>query len=166
MKIGGIDPGREGFITVLDTKSNRGWIMKMRYCDKKILIHDDLKKLPKVDFFYLESVRGRGGWSATATFGLGSYYGQIAMALRFLGYDFIGVEPKTWVSSFDNSKGKSKERTLQSFLRFFPHEPITPRIVKNKHQYNNNLIDSIMISVYGVVQKGCSIKRWRFEYVN
>ena len=166
MIIGGIDPGREGFITVLDTKSTRGWILKMRYCDKKILDFDDIKLLPKVDIFYLESVRGRGGWAACANFGLGSYYGQIQLALKIHSLKWKGIDPKVWVNSFDNTKGKTKERTLRAYKRFFPHNPLKPRIVKGEELFNNNMIDSIMIALYGVIETGNKIRKWRFQHVN
>lgn len=167
MNIAGIDPGREGYITVLDTKSNRGWNVKLRYCDDKLLDLNILAMVPPIDICYLESLRGRGGWGATTNFGLGSYFGQISLWLKQKDIDVRHVLPSVWINHFDRrTRIKTKERTLEAYKRLFKHLPIKPRIVKGKEAYNNNLIDSLMIAVYGYIHEtGQKHKKWRFETI-
>lgn len=166
MLVAGIDPGREGFITVLDSLSCRGWILKLRYCKKKILQYEDIELLPKIDICFVEQVHGRGGWAAKANFGLGSYYGQIKMALNLYGFECQDVLPKTWVNHFSDTKGATKQRTLEAYKKNFKHAPIKPRIVMGEEKYNNNLIDSLMIALYGYNQIGLKTRKWEFHYVN
>lgn len=167
MKIAGIDPGREGYITVLDTKSTRGWTCKMRYCDDKILDLNVLNMLPSFEICFIENLHGRGGWGAKTNFGLGSYYGQIQLWLKQKAIDVNRVIPKTWINHFGGDKKLStKKRTLQSYKNLFKHEPIKPRMVKGEEAYNDNLIDSLMLAVYGyetLTKK--KPRKWNFQNV-
>ena len=167
MHIAGIDPGRQGYITVLDTKSCRGWTVKLRYCDNKLLDLNILDRVPRIDICYLESLRGRGGWGATVNFGLGSYFGQIAFWLKQKDIDVKPVLPHIWINYFDKRTNiKTKDRTLEAYKRLFKHLPIEPRIVKGQEAYNDNLIDSLMIAVYGYNNETSQrLKKWTFETV-
>lgn len=164
MLIAGIDPGRDGFVVVLDALSTRAWRLRLRYCERKILQFEHLEVLPKIDLCYVEHVHGRGGWAAQSNFGLGSYFGQICLALKLYGIDYNLIRPSDWTKEMHgNLKGKSKEKTIKSYLQLFPHKPIKPRVVKGEDLYNNNLVDSFMIAVNGVLNNDFNIQKWKFE---
>ncbi len=164
MIIAGVDPGRDGYIVVLDALSSRAWSQKLTYCSNKILQFEKLMNLPKIDLCYIEKVQGRGGWAAAANFGLGSYYGQIVLALKLYGVDYELIRPTEWTKQIHGEyKGSAKQKTLKTYLEMFPHMPIEPRFTEGKANFNHNLIDSFMIAVNGVLKNSFYIQKWNFE---
>lgn len=164
MIIAGVDPGRDGYIVVLDALSCRAWRQKLTYCSKKILQFEKLSTLPKIDVCYVEKVQGRGGWSAAANFGLGSYFGQIVLALRLHGVNYEFIRPTEWTKEIHGEyKGSAKQKTLKTYLELFPHLPIEPRFADGEANFNHNLIDSFMIAVNGVLRNSHYIQKWTFD---
>jgi hypothetical protein len=167
MFIAGIDPGRQGYIVVLDALNGRLWRQRLTYDDNKILEFERINLLPKIDVCYVEKVHGRGGWMARSNFGLGSYFGQVCLALRLYGIEAKFVTPSVWQKDFNAGKtGKSKEKTLQSYVELFPQNPLGLKINDETKRYNDNMLDALMLAAYGVKDQGLKLaSQWRLgEY--
>ena len=167
MIILGIDPGKNGKAIVLNTEKNKSISIYSFDFDACNIL--DAKNYitfiqhNNVDCIFLEKVMGRGGasWGATNNFNFGMIYGQILLATKMAQKPMILITPQTWQKIIHKGIPTSlgaKEKTLAAYQNLFPHDPLpkTPRSKKT----DNNLIDALMIALYGVLKNNGHIKKW------
>jgi len=172
MKIAGIDPGKNGQLTILDTLSDQAWFYKLQF-DKQN--HLDLlwfktvqKFLNSGDMIMVEKISNVGGLpgGSTSTFNFGNVYGQINIASRMSGCMFRQIGPQTWQKTIHEGitgKLSAKEKSKMAYEQLFPSDPFKrPRGGKVSH----DLIDSLLIATFGALKYGGTrIRDWKFEEI-
>jgi hypothetical protein len=150
MKIIGVDPGKNGWLTLTDSvdglvKFKKLIFNKSNLIDKKIVLNFIESVSP--DLIVCEKVMGRGGWGATQSFNFGFICGQIFGC--FSDYQTVFVPPQSWQAVVCRGiikTGTAKERTLATYQTLFPGNPL-----QFKKSANHDLLDSFMISIYGQI---------------
>jgi hypothetical protein len=167
----GIDPGRNGYICVLDPVEKTAEYLKIPYRPDGIInghmIVDVFKDFHHVHAIYIEKVIGRGGaikdgganWGASQNFGLGFNYGQLLATMSFMPHTL--VTPQQWqkhchTASLRGSGITAKEKTLARFIQ------LNPSFV-NPIKSHDGLYDSFFIARYGLVTQGIQFTDdWNF----
>lgn len=165
MIIAAADPGKTGAIVTVNTQTGVGYYHKLKYCSTGLLNTDPVQTLfkhIKPKRIYLEKVRGREGWNATASFSLGAYYGQLRLVIALSGYSNQLVPPKTWqkvIHEGIDAKLPAKEKSLVAYHNMFPHKPIPmgPRGGKA----HDGCIDALLILAFAAQKFGVIASDWR-----
>lgn len=167
MIVAGIDTGKRGAIVVIDTESTWAWAEKLKYNKKKLLLNRIGDRFNNVDLVIIEKIKGRGGWTAATSFGMGFYFGQIMHEVVKTGRQFEYVLPEAWTGIMHrNVTGKdAKKKTLAAYHAMFPHDPvgITRGSGAREDGYHDGLIDALMIAAHFVVERNGIIRPWTFE---
>jgi hypothetical protein len=151
----GIDPGKLGYISVLDTDNHTVYLSRI-FFDKNNTL-DQKKMVNVLDQFpvclvFLEQIKGRGGWGATQTFNMGFLYGQVYSIVS--RYPHRLIAPQTWQKVIHSSIKPTitaKERSRAAYRQLFPNGGLP----ENKRSIvDNNLLDAFLISVYGAYTFG------------
>jgi len=151
MIVCGIDPGAKGSAAWLNADSGEIVLSRLHYQDGLLDYRKIWNDAPgDVSLCFLERVRGRGGWSATANFSFGGNYQQVRLCTKVFGWDTINIEPQQWQKIIhDGIQAETpKTRSRLAYTRLFPDDPL-PRNRNNKH--NENDIDALLIAAYGVL---------------
>lgn len=179
MKIGGIDPGKNGACVVLDDSSNSAWQFRFKYRNDEMLVFDWCNFVRKVqpDIFVIEELSaGRGDvrsgkWAPSTMFKLGLVYGQAIAAVALTGVPYYMARPVRWQKRVCdvadvNRKGRTaKESSGDAYANLFPHAPI-PVSTRNGSPCapNHNIVDALLIATMGVLEYGNgNINPWVFE---
>lgn len=157
-----IDPGKVGFISVLD---EGGWrFLSLAESDDRA-IADFLRENYREDSVaVMEEVHSIFGASAGSTFSFGSIYGMLYGMLIAYGYSYHLVQPKTWQSEIWDNKDKvflppkinkngktikrinTKETSINAAKRLFPG--IDFRRNNSCKKIDDNKVDSVLILEY------------------
>lgn len=168
MKIAGIDPGKNGYMTILDTVSDQAWTYPLKFDKQNQLDLDWFKATREIlapgDLIVVEKVSSVRGSGSTQTFNFGFVCGQIGLASRVSGFRFRYIVPQTWqklIHEGITGKLTPKEKSKIAYEQFFPDDPFkTPRGGKISH----DLIDSCLLATFGVLRYGGGkLREWNFE---
>lgn len=157
----GIDPGLSGALALLDENGRFLEIVdlpiKLKYLDKKdrVVKHCiDAKKLEEIlsaliaengniDSVYLEDVHGRGGWSASISFGLGETIGSLLAVLDCMQLNVVWITPTFWKKYFKVTS--DKESTRAKAISLYPG---ALNYLNRKKDHNR--AESLLIARYAV----------------
>ncbi len=161
----GIDPGKTGFISVIDESG-----VIIYYPIPRIGIQVDMNKLNlvfneiKQNFGDLhcaiEDVHAVFGSSAKSTFNFGHIVGALEAMLVSHSIPFTKIQPKIWqkqmwvgisIQKVPSSTGKTmktdtKKMSLLAAKRLFPNEDLRKSIRASKEDHNK--VDSLLIAEY------------------
>ena len=152
----GIDPGKEGFITVMKSDSIKHY--EMPKIGKEIDLHGlselifnisetcDVNKTVTV----IEDVHALAGSAATATFNFGGICFALRMAFIMLGFKIVLVTPKKWQKEMFEGIKENPNKKVMSVLaakRLFPNQDLRRTSACKKP--DDNLTDSLLIAEYG-----------------
>jgi hypothetical protein len=170
MMVAAIDPGKKGYVVVLDSKSDQAHKFKLEFDAQGGLDGHLLQKQiteSKAELILLEKVMGRSGWSATNNFNFGSAWGQLYQIIRLSNLPHRLVVPQQWqkiIHQGIDGKLEAKEKSLVAYTQFFPHNPI-PRGPRSG-KIDDNLLDAMLIATYGVMEYAKdSFRSWGFVEV-
>lgn len=152
----GIDPGKEGFITVMSSEKIQHFSMPkigkevdLNALSELILkISEDCAK--KRAIVVIEDVHAIHGSAASATFTFGGICWALRMGFIMCGLPIILVAPKKWQKEmYEGIKvvENKKMMSIQAAKRLFPNQSLlrTPDCKKP----DDNLTDSLLIAEYG-----------------
>lgn len=113
MKIIGIDPGKAGAITAMNTANNEVISWDMPETERDVC--ELFKELAAGGYVkaMIERVWGMPGMGGTAMFTFGSGYGSVRMAMLAHGIGFDEVLPRTWQKFFGISAKEKTETSAQ-----------------------------------------------------
>lgn len=167
MLICGIDPGKTGYLVKLCTGSNWAKKLKLEFDKDGVLDYQTVNDFlfeDDINLILLEKISGRGGFGATQTFNSGSAFGQIKLLLSMSKLRHRMVLPSKWqdlIHEGVSPKLKPKERSYIAYKQLLPHGPI--RMTRGGN-VDHNLVDALLIAVYGVFKYGRSeLKAWTFQ---
>lgn len=152
----GVDPGKEGFITVMKKSGISHYPMPK--VGKEVDLHglsDLLINLtedcdPDNSIVVIEDVHALPRSAAGSTFNFGLICGVLRMAFIMLGLRIVLVAPKKWQKEMYEGIKPNPDKKVMSVLaakRLFPRQDLrrTPNCVKP----DDNLTDSLLIAEYG-----------------
>jgi len=165
MLVAGIDPGLNGAVVVLDTASDHAWRQKLSYNCHGVMTTELFKNVGfSVNKIIVEHVYGRGGWSATATFGLGKYYGALIQSIYNLGEEFDLVKPNIWTKtlhSYMSGVKGAKAKSLAAYKAMYTHDPVG--LSKGGRGYHDGTIDAMLIATYYFITNSIPVRVWNFN---
>lgn len=162
----GIDPGKESFITVIDSNNSIEFFqipMIGKEIDVKAL-NSLIKNIDDANFddiyCVIEDVHALYGSSAGSTFEFGRIVGILEALLVAHTIPFVKVQPKTWqkvmwegipLQTKPSSTGKThvndtKSMSLMAAQRLFPEVDL--RSTERCKKPNHNKVDSLLIASY------------------
>jgi hypothetical protein len=165
----GIDPGKKGFITILD-----GGVLEFHQLPTIGKEYDYIKLIEIFDKYFfepdynihicIENNHGRGGWSANVNESLGESRGMLKMLMHVYRFPYTMVTPAKWQKVAHegipllkrlSKTGKTmikdtKKMSEIAVKRLYPNVDLrrTTRCIN----YDENKIDSLLICYY------CNIK--------
>lgn len=152
----GIDPGKQGFITVMKNSGITHYSMPKvgkeldlhELSDLIIKISEDCD--PKNTVVIIEDVHALPKSSAGATFTFGGVCYAIRMGFIMCGLSIVLVAPKKWQKEMYEGIRVNPDKKVMSVLaakRLFPRQNLlrTPACTKP----DDNLTDSLLIAEYG-----------------
>lgn len=166
----GIDPGKQGFITIIKDDEYIFYSMpyirengKSVFCESclKPLVEEiaELVKGYEVKVA-IEQVGGRGGWSATNNFNFGYVAGLQKMMMIMIDADILMVRPQKWQSEMrkgyqtikkKSSTGKTMvtdSKAIAEFIVLTEYPDIDFRKSTRARNNDDNKIDSFLIAQY------------------
>lgn len=152
----GIDPGKEGFITVMKCDNIQHFAMPKvgKEVDLHALSNLILEISEKCDSYntvvVIEDVHALAGSAATATFNFGGICYALRMAFIMLGFRIILVAPKKWQKEMFEGIRPDPNKKVMSILaakRLFPNQDL--RRTQSCKKPDDNLTDSLLIAEYG-----------------
>lgn len=162
MRVVGIDPGKEGYAVALDTVSKAGWALRLPYDAQGSIALAFPRWLIKIcqghdSLVLLEKLNATGGdrMGKNTIFKMGYAYGQLDAAVRATLLPSRLVTPQQWqkvVSEGIDQKLSAKDRSMVTYTRIFPDDPL-PRRPRQK-KVDNNAVDAFLIAQYGALKFG------------
>ena len=172
----GIDPGKQGFISIIKDEEYIFFEMPYEKVDgKKVFCERCLKPLVE-DLVTIckgyevkvaiEQVTGRGGWSATNNFNFGYTAGLQKMMMIMLDADILMVRPQKWQSVMrqgypdikkSSSTGKTQVRDPKAVAELIvqtEYPDIDFRKSTRARKNDDNKIDAFLIAQYLKRQNG------------
>lgn len=167
----GIDPGKQGFITVL-LNENETQFYPMPYVKKdgkSVFCEDCLYDIIQEIEYYtsdykvkvaIEEVQGRGGWSATNNFNFGYIAGMQKMMMIMLKAEITMVRPQKWQSEMRkgyslikkaSSTGKTQvndSKAIAEMIATTEWPDVDFRKSQRARKNDDNKIDSFLIAQY------------------
>jgi len=145
MKYIGIDPGREGGISIIDRNKKIFYSMEMPISkDKDIDIKSLLKLIEVGDHYFcvIEKAQSMPRQGVVSVFSYARDYGQVLAFLKILHISFLEVPPRTWKNEFllDNKKYKS----IIMAEKLFPGETF----LTSRMRYMDGKAESLLIAEY------------------
>lgn len=152
----GIDPGKEGFITVMNVSGITHYAMPK--VGKELDLHglaDLIFKIseecdPAKTIVVIEDVHALYGSSAGATFNFGLVCGLLRMGFVMCGLPIVLVSPKKWQKEMHEGVKVNPNKKVMSILaaqRLFPNHDL--RRTEACKKPDDNLVDSLLIAEYG-----------------
>lgn len=152
----GVDPGKNGCITVLTQNSIEHYFVPV--VGKEIDLHAlgdmILDMCSKCDVsktvVIIEDVHALAGSAAGSTFAFGGIFFALRMAFIMCGLKLVQVTPKKWQKEMYEGVKKCDDIKAMSVLaakRLFPNHDL--RKTKRAIKPDNNLTDSLLIAEYG-----------------
>lgn len=152
----GIDPGKEGYITVMKRDSIVHYpVPKVdKTVDENGIADLALKIMEDCDIQHtvvvIEDVHAVHGSAATATFNFGGVTWALRMAFIMCGVPVHRVAPKKWQKEMHEGVKPSEDKKAMSILaakRLFPTQNLLRTAKCTKP--DDNLVDSLLIAEYG-----------------
>lgn len=152
----GIDPGKEGFITVMNSFGVKTFpIPKVgKEVDlnelSNLIIDISSKCVVDKTIVVIEDVHALAGSAAGATFAFGGVCWALRMGFIMCGLRIVLVSPKKWQKEMFEGIKKMTDTKAMSVLaakRLFPNVRLTRTEKCTKP--DNNLTDSLLIAEYG-----------------
>ena len=167
----GIDPGKEGFITLIEEGVEPNFIVMPyhRVESKTVFNYAGFKDIfDELKIHYegyeiivaIEEVGGRGGWSATNNFNFGFIAGMQEQLFILLGAEIIKVRPQKWQAYMrqgypdlkkSSSTGKTQVRDPKAVAEMIVEKEwpeIDFRKTTRAKKNDDNKIDSFLIVQY------------------
>lgn len=152
----GIDPGKEGFITVMNSSGVETFPMPKvgkeidLHCLSDLIVKISEKCNPDKTVVVIEDVHALAGSAAGATFAFGGVCWALRMGFIMCGLRIVLVSPKKWQKEMFEGVKKMEDTKAMSVLaakRLFPNVKLTRTDRCTKP--DNNLTDSLLIAEYG-----------------
>lgn len=142
-KIIGIDPGKNGGITVYSV-DKRKVVECIKMLDTPLDVYNFFNIYKNNSICYLEKVQGLPGMGGASMFTFGKGYGHLEMALLALKIPTISVTPQKWQKALQlGTKGKQTDTQWKNKLKAKAQQlfPYVPKITLAKS-------DSLLITEY------------------
>ncbi len=162
MRLVGVDPGRQGYAVALDTVTSQGWALRLPYDAHGSIAMGFARWLMKIcqgheACVFLEKLNATGGdvMSKNTLFKMGFAYGQLDAIIRATLIPSRLVTPQQWqkvVTEGIDQKLSAKDKTMLTYQRMFPDDPI-PRRPRQK-KIDDNAVDAFFIAQYGALKFG------------
>ena len=152
----GVDPGKEGFITIINGDEISHFpIPKIgKECDLhalgELVLNISEQHDPANSVVIIEDVHALARTASGSIFNFGGVCFAIRMAFIMCGYPIVLVSPKKWQKEMYEGihlNDDKKVMSVQAAKRLFPNQDLrrTPKCKKP----DDNLTDSLLIAEYG-----------------
>ena len=152
----GVDPGKEGFITIMDGGGISHYPIPRigKECDLHALGALVLQISERCDpantVVVIEDVHALARTASGSIFNFGGVCFAIRMAFIMCGYPIVLVAPKKWQKEMYEGihlNDDKKVMSVQAAKRLFPQQDL--RRTPNCKKPDDNLTDSLLIAEYG-----------------
>lgn len=151
MKVLGLDPGKNGALTIIDTLSNEVFTHPISKLDGRI----DVKAIGKFlfthkpDIAYVEQVHGMPKHSSKGNFTFGLNHGLVLACLYFMDIPVTFVAPVTWKINLFGSRTGNKTDAINFVQSNYQTVNLIP---KGKRVPHDGIADSVCIAHYGIIK--------------
>lgn len=152
----GIDPGKCGFISIIDQNGKFVSAFPLLKNNKVVDVNEIVNNLFDLSVYednchvILEDVHSIFGSSAKSNFHFGWIVGLIEGVISSLGISYTKIAPKTWQKQMHQGIPKNDNKKVMSFMachRIFPTVDLR-RTEKCKNE-DDNFADSLLMAEYG-----------------
>lgn len=149
MKVLGLDPGKNGALTIIDTVSNEVFTHHITCTEDRI----DVKAIGKFlfthkpDIAFVEQVHGMPKHSSKGNFTFGLNHGLVLACLYFLDIPINFIAPVTWKIALFGSRTANKNDAINFVTSNYPLVNLIP---KGKRVPHDGIADSVCITHYGI----------------
>lgn len=162
MMIVGVDPGRKGCAVALDTDTREALLMGLPFDEDGMLALEFPRWLLRVckgspAMVVMEKLNAARGdkISGHALFRMGIAFGQVEALIRATMLPSRMVTPQQWqkvIHEGIDGKMPAKEKSMLTYKRMFPDDPIPKRPRQTK--VDDNAVDALLIAQYGALKYG------------
>lgn len=152
----GIDPGKFGFVSIIDQDGKFVSAFPLLKNNKVVDVNEIVNNLFDLSIYednchiILEDVHSILGSSAKSNFHFGWIVGLIEGVISSLGISYTKIAPKTWQKQMHQGIPKNDNKKVMSFMachRIFPTVDLR-RTEKCKNE-DDNFADSLLMAEYG-----------------
>jgi len=176
MRVAGIDCGKEGAISIIDSdekkevfflcdapiiKLDNGKTKIIKLADGKtkggkkkiktmydIPLMNDLLSKYGIEYIFIENAQAMPGQGVSSMFSIGKGFGIWLGLIVGRGIPYETVSPRTWQKAFNIKGDSSKEQAYNTCLRLFQN--LSTRLITIRGRIIDGRADATLIAEYGV----------------